>query len=127
MSKKIIAILFLLVFIVGCEETVSHKIRNFQLPSIDLSVAGDGRYTGRFKHYDYYYETAVIVQNNMIVDIEVLKSQGDKYDQEALPVLNRVIEAQSLDVDTVTGATKSSKIYLITIYNALSREKVEIP
>jgi hypothetical protein len=30
-------------------------------------------------------------------------------------------------MDTVTGATKSSKIYLITIYNAVSENKVEIP
>jgi uncharacterized protein with FMN-binding domain len=127
MSKKIVAFLCFLLLIMGCEEKVSHKIRNFQLPNFDLSAVDNGRYTGGFKHYDYYYETEVVVQDSMIVDIEVLKSEGDKYDQEALPVLNRVIQTQSLDVDTVTGATKSSKIYLITIYNALSEEKVEIP
>jgi uncharacterized protein with FMN-binding domain len=68
----------------------------------------------------------VVVRGNTIVDIQVLKSEGDKYDQKAMPVLNRVIKTQSLDVDTVTGATKSSKIYLITIHNALAEEKIEI-
>ena len=47
------------------------------------------------------------------------------HDEMALPVLKDVIEQQSLQVDVMTGATKSCKLYLLTIHNALSDSKVE--
>jgi uncharacterized protein with FMN-binding domain len=44
----------------------------------------------------------------------------------ALPVLQKVIDEQSLQVDVVTGATKSCKLYLLTIHNAVSHKKIDI-
>jgi uncharacterized protein with FMN-binding domain len=126
MVKKMIIFIFFLLIMVGCKETESQKIRSLQLPEIDLAAVENGRYSGRFYHHDYYYETEVVVENQRIMDIRVLKSEGDKYDQEALAVLQRVIEQQSLNVDTVSGATKSSKIYLITVYNALYKPGIVI-
>ena len=54
----------------------------------------------------------------------MLSSEGDRYDVEALPVLDRVIDEQRLNVDAVSGATRSSKLYLIAIHNALSGEEL---
>jgi len=126
MRKVIISFLLILLSVVGCEESESQKIRKLQLPDINLSETEDGRYTGRFIHHDYFYETEVLMKDHRIQDIQVLQSEGDKYDQNALAVIQRVIDQQSLQVDVVTGATKSSKLYLITIYNALTDEEIEI-
>jgi uncharacterized protein with FMN-binding domain len=59
------------------------------------------------------------MKDQSIQDIQVLQSEGDRYDQNAMAVTQRVIDQKSLQVDVVTGATKSSKLYCITIYNAL--------
>ena len=126
MIKTKAIFLFLLLVVLGCEESESKRIREFQLPEIDLSEIEDGTYTGQFIHHDNVYETDVIMKDHRIDDIQVLQWEGDKYDQRALVIMQRVIEKQSLQVDVVTGATKSSKIYLITIYNALSGEEIVI-
>jgi len=121
-----IVFLLLLLLILGCEESESQKIRKVQLPDIDLSKIEDGIYREQFTHHDNVYETEVVVKDHRIDNIRVLQWEGDKYDEEALDVIQRVIEKQSLRVDVVTGATKSSKLYLITIYNVLSGEEIEI-
>jgi uncharacterized protein with FMN-binding domain len=126
MRRVGIVFLLLLLLILGCEESESQKIRKVQLPDIDLSKIEDGIYIGQFTHHDNVYETEVVVKDHRIDNIRVLQWEGDKYDEEALDVIQRVIEKQSLRVDVVTGATKSSKLYLITIYNVLSGEEIEI-
>ena len=126
MRKARIIFLFPLLIALGCDESESKKIRELQLPEIDLSEIEDGTYNGLFVHHDNVYETLVTMKDRRIDDIQVLRSEGDKYDQMALETIQRVIEKQSLQVNAVTGATKSSKLYLITIYNALSGEEIEI-
>ena len=126
MRRVGIVFLLLLLLILGCEESESQKIRKVQLPDIDLSKIEDSIYIGQFTHHDNVYETEVVVKDHRIDNIRVLQWEGDKYDEEALDVIQRVIEKQSLRVDVVTGATKSSKLYLITIYNVLSGEEIEI-
>jgi uncharacterized protein with FMN-binding domain len=128
MSKYGMVFLFLTLLLstAACEESESQKIKKIELPDIDLSVTEDGRYTGEFTHHDSLYETEVFIKGHRIDDIRVLHCEGDEYDEKALEVIRRVIEAQSLRVDTVTGATKSSMLYLITIYYAVSSEELEI-
>ena len=122
-SVLLTVIVLPLLVVLSCTSE-SRKIREFELPPIDLSKIDDGDYIGQYVHHDNLYKVEVTVLNHDIVKIDVVSSEGDKYDIEALAVLDRVIEEQSLDVDAVTGATKSSKLYLICIYNALTGEEI---
>jgi uncharacterized protein with FMN-binding domain len=126
MKKTVVFLLWIFLSLAGCKESESQKIRKLQLPAIDLSKIEDGRYRGRFTHHGNMYETEVLMENHRIEGIQVLQSEGDEYDQAALTVIPMVVEEQSLQVDAVSGATKSSKLYLITIYNALSGEEIDI-
>ncbi len=123
--KKImfIFILFFVLFISNCNSE-STKIRNIKLPEVDISKIQNGKHIGEFIHHKTNYKVEVTVDNHKITGIKVLSSEEDKYDIQALAVLDRVIEKQDLNVDSVTGATKSSKLYLICIYNALTGEKI---
>jgi len=67
----------------------------------------------------------VAIENSEIVEIKILSCDGDKYDGTALPVLDRVVQEQNLDVDAVSGATKTSKLYLSAIHNALTGEEID--
>ncbi len=126
MRKAIVYFCLIILSVLGCEESESQKIRKLQFPGINLSEIEDGTYRGKFIHHNNLYETEVSIRDHRIEEIQVLHSEGDKYDQKAFAVLQRVIDQQSLQVDAVTGATKSSKLYLLTIYNALTGEEIVI-
>jgi uncharacterized protein with FMN-binding domain len=127
-NMKRVIIFFFLIFlsVACCKESESEKITKLLIPGIDLSVIEDGKYTGRFIHHNSLYETEVMMRDHRIENIRVLQSEGDKYDQKAFAVIQSVIDQQSLQVNAVTGATKSSKLYLITIYSALTGEEIEL-
>jgi uncharacterized protein with FMN-binding domain len=118
--------LSVLVFCCCSYESESSRIRNLQIPDVDLSRIDDGKYTGRVEHHDNTYELALTVAAHEVTEIQVLSCEGDEYDIQALVVLDRVITEQSLTVDAVSGATKSSKLYLMAAYNALTGEELAL-
>lgn len=126
-NKKVFLtiIILSLLSIAACEST-SRKIRDLELPPVDLSTIQDSVYTGQYSHHNTLYKVEVTLENHRITEINVLSSEGDEYDIKALDVLDRVMEEQSLNVDAVTGATTSSKLYLICIYNALTGEEITL-
>ena len=126
MRKLIVPLMLLLLSAASCDESESEIIRAIQLPEINMSEIEDGSYRGSFYYHKSLYETEVEVKNHRIENIQVIEAEGDKYDQMALPVLQEVIDQQSLQVDVVTGATKSCKLYLLTIFNAVSDKEIHI-
>ena len=126
MRNLVIPLALILLSAASCDESQSDRIKEYQLPDINLSEIEDGGYRGSFRYHKSTYETLVEVKNHRIENIQVLQAEWDKYDEMALPVLQNVIEQQSLQVDVVTGATKSCKLYLLTIHNALSDSKIEL-
>ena len=60
----------------------------------------------------------VDVSNHTIKDIDILfhKTESGK---QAEVIINEVKSAQSLKVDTITGATNSSRVILKSVQNAL--------
>ena len=126
MRNLVIPLSLILLSAASCDESQSDRIKALQLPDINLSEIEDGSHRGSFRYHKSTYETLVEVRNHRITDIQVLQAEWDKYDEMALTILQNVIEQQSLQVDVVTGATKSCKLYLLTIYNALSDSKIEL-
>ena len=126
MINLVILLTWILLSAASCDESQSDRIKEYQLPDINLSEIEDGSYRGSFHYHKSTYETIVMVKDHRITGIQVIQAEWDKYDEMALPVLQKVIEQQSLQVDVVTGATKSCKLYLLTIYNALSDSKIEL-
>lgn len=59
---------------------------------------------------DFIYAKAkVIVNQGEIKSIDIIKHKNDS-GKEAEKVVNRVIKEQKIDVDTISGATNSSKV-----------------
>lgn len=88
------------------------------ISDVDLAVAEDGIYTGSYSAFPVSAEVRVTIKNHFIVDIELLKhDNGQGQGAEIIP--EKVIEAQSLKVDSVSGATYSSKVILKAIQNAV--------
>lgn len=101
-----------------------HKeARSLPLDAVDFGKLTDGTYHGAYKGGMYKWranECDVTVTNGRVTAIQLVGSDdpGSKNTQhEAL--YDRVIQAQSLQVDTISGATLTSKAYLQAVENAL--------
>lgn len=100
----------------GLEALSTIKIEN-----VDLSTIDDGAYQGDYKVFPITVEVKVIVANHTISDI-IIEKHTNGQGKPAEAIIDQVITSQSLQVDTVSGATYSSKVILKAIENALNRD-----
>ncbi|HAV20682.1 MAG TPA: FMN-binding protein [Firmicutes bacterium] len=88
------------------------------LSNIDVSELADGVYAGSHHVFPITAEVNVTIQNRRISSIELVKHIHSRGSQ-AEAIIDKVIEAQSLDVDAISGATYSSMVILRAIEDAL--------
>ena len=100
-------------------QTFSREINKVQINPINMSTIEDGVYEGEY-HFNESVGAVVkvTVENQNITRIDMIEH---KYGmgQKAEAIRDQVIEAQSLQVDAVSGATGSSVVILKAIENAL--------
>ena len=87
----------------------------------------DGVYTGSSSGYGGKVTVQVTVKEHKITDVSVLSAPGEtaEFLAKAKGVISRVLQAQTWEVDVVSGATYSSRGILGAIRNALTGETVE--
>ncbi|MFT5873615.1 MAG: hypothetical protein ACI8WT_002562 [Clostridium sp.] len=96
-------------------------VNEIKIGSVDLTKVSDGKYTGSCDAVFVAAEVSVTVKDKKIEDIILLSHKTERGKiAEAIP--KNVIKAQSLQVDTITGATNSSKVILKSIENALAKK-----
>lgn len=99
------------------------EARSLPLNRVDFSRLDDGTYHGAYDGGMYHWrrnECDVRVSGGKVTGIHLTVSQdpGGKNAQYQ-ELFERVIQAQSLQVDTISGATLTSKAYLQAVENAL--------
>ena len=97
-------------------------IKEIKIENVDLSTISDGKYTGSCDASYIASEVSVTVKDHKITDISLLKHKNER-GKPAEVIPGKVVEAQSLKVDTISGATNSSKVILKAIENALETGK----
>ncbi|MCD8146822.1 MAG: FMN-binding protein, partial [Clostridiales bacterium] len=81
----------------------------------------DGVYYGSGTGFSGITQVEVVVENRQIVQINILSYQDDdSFFNRAKGVIDSVLAAQTWEVDTVSGATYSSRGILEAVKNALS-------
>ena len=84
----------------------------------------DGVYKGTGTGYAGDITVSVQIKDKQIVSIDILSSSDDEaFFSRAKAVIDKIIEGQTLDVDTVSGATFSSRGIISAVKNALTGEK----
>lgn len=99
------------------------EARGLPLSRVDFSRLADGIYHGAYAGGMYRWrrnECDVTVAGGRVTGIELTVSQdpGGKNTQH-VELFERVVRAQSLQVDTISGATLTSRAYLQAVENAL--------
>jgi uncharacterized protein with FMN-binding domain len=91
--------------------------------TFENSSLSDGVFTGTGKGRNGNITVSVTVENGQITTIDVEFSSEDRqYFNRAVSVLDSVIANQSVQVQTVSGATMSSRGLLEAVANALGLE-----
>lgn len=100
----------------GEEEDTSTAVGNFELD--------DGVYYGEGTGYGGTTKVSVQIQGKQIVAIDVLSNADDRgFFERAKTLIDRIIKEQTYELDTVSGATYSSRGILSAVKNALTGEK----
>lgn len=94
-------------------------LKTMEIKNVDLAAIPDGVYGGSGGTFPVTAEVDVTVKDHVITDIALINhSHGPGHGADA--ITGEVVEAQSLTVDAVSGATLSSKVILKAIENALA-------
>jgi len=112
-----LALSILPMLITGCP---TEEFEAIAIDGIDLSSTADGTYEGAFDTTMVKATVAVTVKANRITAIEILRHDNGM-GKKAEAIVDRVIEAQSTKVDTVSGATGSSLVILEAIEKAVAK------
>ena len=84
----------------------------------------DGVYKGTGTGFAGDITVSVQIQDKKIVSIDIIRFSDDEaFFTRAKAVIDIIIEGQTLDVDTVSGATFSSRGIINAVKNALTGEK----
>lgn len=132
--KKILLIVAVVVFIIVLAGALVYnymvsrvdadlqKLMAAEIQEIDLAKIANGTYSGAYQAFPIDVEVEVVIEDHKIIGIDLKKhTNGKGQAAEVLP--QKVLEAQSLKVDMVSGATHSSKTILLAIQDALSKSQ----
>jgi len=101
----------------GCP---TEEFEAISIDGIDLSSTADGTYEGAYDTSMVKATVAVTVAANRITVIKILRHDNGM-GKKAEAIVDRVIDAQTTKVDTVSGATGSSLVILKAIERAVAK------
>jgi uncharacterized protein with FMN-binding domain len=112
----------------SAEEPEPEEPEEEQLAAVLDANYEDGIYTGSAQGYGGLITVQVTVEGGQIVSVEILSADGEttSFFNRAVGVIDSVLTRQTWEVDTISGATYSSRGILGAIENALTGETVEI-
>jgi len=90
----------------------------FDFSGLDLSKVEDGTYTGSEDGGLVKVTVDVSIKDHIIKDITIVKHDCGK-GKPAEVIVDDIVEKNSLEVDAISGATLSSNVIKVAIYNAL--------
>lgn len=129
--KRILLFTVMFLFLIGLafsavylKRVADYKkaVKETTFSSLDISSVTDGVYIGEYDVNFVCAKVEVTVQNGIITNIDILEHKNGR-GKPAEIVVDRIMEEQKIDVDTVSGATNSSIVIKKAVENALKREK----
>jgi uncharacterized protein with FMN-binding domain len=107
------------VLFISMNKTTS-AYNNFNFGSLDLTKRADGTYTGSEDGGLVKASVEVTVKDHTITEVKILSHDCGK-GKPAEVIVNDIVAKNSLEVDTISGATYSSNVIKVAVYNALMK------
>jgi len=93
-------------------------VKSITVQDVTLSGIADGEYEGECDLSLVFAKVKVTMREGRIENIAILKHENGR-GKSAERIIEDVISRQKIDVNTITGATASSKAILKAVENAL--------
>ena len=90
---------------------------------LDHQKLVDGMYEGSYRKGPMKARVKITIQNQRISSIDLLEHDTWKGKEAEEIIPDRIIREQSTDVDTVSGATMSSRVIMNAVQNAVDKAK----
>jgi uncharacterized protein with FMN-binding domain len=127
-GKRIILIIVvaLAVIAVGIGAMINNVSGNletyndYDFSGLDLTKVEDGTYTGSEDAGIIKATVEVTVKDHVITDVKIL-SHDSGQGKPAEAVVKDIVAKNSLEVDAISGATHSSQVIKVAVYNALTK------
>lgn len=109
-------------FVVGIALAVAGcKLPEIEIEAVDFSALADGSYVGDYKAEMGSATVKVEAKGGRVTGVELVAFDSSPIGVPAKAIPARVVERQSLEVDTISGATYSCRVILKAIANALTQ------
>lgn len=100
------------------------EAKNLSIANIYFDKLQNGTYIGEYEGGMYQWrrnKVQVTISEGMVNDIQLIEDKADPKSKTeyANKLYERIIDAQTLQVDAICGATLTSKAYLKAVENAL--------
>lgn len=95
------------------------NVSSIEITEIDVGKIPDGSYIGDCDVEYIYAKVNVTVKDGKITNIDLMEHRNEK-GSAAEKIVDDVIKNQKIDVDTISGATNSSKVIKKAIENAFA-------
>jgi len=125
-SKGLLVIMVIVLIIAGIMlgnyflgvQKYQKTVAEMTFEDVDVSQIKDGTYVGECDVNYIYVKAEVTVQGGKIEKIMLLEHKNDR-GATAESIVDEMIRGNTTDVDTVSGATNSSKVIKKAVENAL--------
>jgi uncharacterized protein with FMN-binding domain len=111
--KPLVIVAGLVLVVVGALGAFNHArlehIRSLPLDVIPPASRADGTWLGSVDDCGVEYEVSVTIANGRLVDAAAIRTSDNHYGRLGGAVLPRIVEAQSVAIDAITGATTTSR------------------
>lgn len=122
----LISIGLLLIIALGYTFYLSRGLNSqdsIEINDVNLSALSDGIYIGHYAEGRWQNTVEVTLLSGKITKINPKETVRFEEEEVTNELLKNVINEQKITVDTVAGATVTSKAYLKSIENALNQKK----
>ena len=118
----LIVIAVLLVVVLGAyfmmKKSADDALSSIVYENVDMSQTNDGTYYGETDGGMVYAKVAVTIENHVITKVDIIEHRNGK-GAKAEAIVDTIVEKNNYDVDTVSGATFSSKVIKSAVSKAL--------
>ena len=97
-------------------------ILEMDIADVAISDISDATYRGSFESGRWSNEVEVTVKDQRMTSIIVTRDVLFRRDEVSQELFDRMIEAQSVVVDAVSGATVTSRAYMKAVEDALTQD-----
>ena len=126
-GKKIILTVFTIIAVITIGivvmlNSISGNLKDYtdyDFSGLDLSTVEDGTYTGSEDAQIIKVTAEVTVKDHSITEVKLLQHDNGK-GKPAEVIVNHIVANNSLEVDAISGATHSSQVIKVAVYNALT-------